>query len=69
MRWRWPWRREPDGEEARAAEAAARAQLDRVHKQTAPRVAEAARAAHHLARQVDRFARDVEATMHLRGTH
>jgi hypothetical protein len=68
VRWRWPWRGEPDGEESRAAEAAANAQLDDSRSQTR-RVNEATRAAHHLARQVDRFARDVEATMHLRGTH
>lgn len=65
MRWLW-WRRERDGTHARETKATADRHLDQVREQTR-RVDEAARAARQMARQVDRFAADVERTLHLRG--
>lgn len=65
MKW-WPWRREPDGEDARAKRAEANEQLDAARAQ-GRKVSEAARAAHAMARQVDRYARDVEQALRLRG--
>lgn len=63
---KWPWQREPDGEEARAAEATAQQQLDDTRAQTR-QVAAAERAARAAMRQTDRFARDVELALRLRG--
>lgn len=52
---RWPWTREPDGEQARAAQAAAERQLARAEQQRS-RVDETVQAASQLVRRVEQSA-------------
>lgn len=58
VRWRW-WRREPDGEHARATKATADRHLADAQRQTRS-VAETTRAARQMVRQVDRFTTEIE---------
>lgn len=63
---RWPWRREPDGEAARATKAEADKALVEARVQGL-RVNAAVSLANLLSRQADQLSRDVERVLHLRG--
>jgi len=62
---RWPWRRAPNGRDARAARSAAEEQLAAAQRQRSE-VDETVRAADVLAQRVDRFTREVERSWHVR---
>jgi len=62
---RWPWMRHRHNGEAEAAKQEAARQLEAA-KQKAPKVDKTVKAANELVNRTDRFAREVERSLHLR---